>query len=49
MVVDDQVALVADEDGEVVVTPLFQDVIEVVVVATLVVNDLYGVVRACPS
>ena len=44
-VVDDQVALVADEDGEVVVTPLFQDVVaEVVVVATLVV-DLYDVVR----
>ena len=35
----------ADEDGEVVVTPLFQDVVaEVVVVATLVV-DLYDVVR----
>ena len=35
----------ADEDGEVVVTPLFQDVVEVVVVATLVVGDLYDVVR----
>ena len=35
----------ADEDGEVVVTPLFQDVVEVVVVATLVVDDLYDVVR----
>ena len=29
----------ADEDGEVVVTPLFQDVVEVVVVATLVVDN----------
>ena len=38
-------ALVADEDGEVVVTPLFQDVVEVVVVATHVVDDLYDVVR----
>ena len=36
---------VADEDGEVVVTPLFQDVVEVVVVATLVVDDLYDVAR----
>ena len=35
----------ADEDGEVVVTPLFQDVVEVVVVAILVVDDLYDVVR----
>ena len=43
-VVVDQEALVADEDGEVVVTPLFQDVVEVVVVATLVV-DPYDVVR----
>ena len=34
----------ADEDGEVVVTPLFQDVVEVVVVV-LVVDDLYDVVR----
>ena len=35
----------ADEDGEVVVIPLFQDVVEVVVVAVLVVDDLYDVVR----
>ena len=35
----------ADEEGEVVVTPLFQDVVEVVVVAILVVDDLYDVVR----
>ena len=44
-VVVDQEALVADEDGEFVVTPLFQDVVEVVVVAILVVDDLYDVVR----
>ena len=35
----------ADDDEEVVVTPLFQDVVEVVVVATLVVDNLYDVVR----
>ena len=44
-VVDDQEALVGDEDGEVVVTPLFQDVVEVVVVAILVVDDLFDIVR----
>ena len=30
----------ADEDGEVVVTPLFQDAVEVVVVVVLVVDGL---------
>ena len=46
-VVVDQEALVADDDGEIVDVPLLQVVVgEVVVVATLVVDDdLYDVVR----